>query len=61
MRFPENFEIYSQHDRKSKTFFFFIVYVCLIERNKVLISQLAPPKFRYFADQNGPKEGPHEN
>ena len=28
---------------------------------KILISQLSPPKFRYFADQNGPKGGPHEN
>ena len=31
------------------------VYVSWIERDKILISQLSPPKFRYFADQNGSK------
>ena len=25
--------------------------------DKILTSQLSPPKFRYFADQNGPKGG----
>ena len=51
----ENFGIYSQLNRKSKTWFFTFlnVYVCWIEREKILISQLSPPKFRYFADQNG--------
>ena len=53
----------SQLDRKSKTWFFTFlnVYVSWIERDKILISQLSPPKFRYFADQNGPKGEPHEN
>ena len=53
----------SQLDRKSTTWFFnFLnVYVSWIEWDKTLISQLSPPKSRYFADQNGPKGGPHEN
>ena len=61
--YPEHFEIYSQLGRKSKTWFFTFlrVYVSWIERNKILISQLFFPKFRYFANQNGPKVGPHEN
>ena len=62
--YPGNFGIYSQLDRKSKTWFFtfLCVYVCWIKRDKILISQLSPPKFRYFADQNGrTKVGPHEN
>ena len=37
------------------------MYVSRIEQDKTLISQLSPPKFRYFTDQNGPKGGPHEN
>ena len=59
----ENFGIYYQLDRKSKTWFFTFLsmYVFWIERGKILILQLSPPKFRYFADQNGPKGGPHEN
>ena len=50
----------SQLDRKSKTWFFTFlnVYVSWIDRDKILISQLSPPKFRYFADQNGPKGDP---
>ena len=59
--YPGNFGIYSQLDRKSKTWFFtfLCVYVCWIKRDKILISQLSPPKFRYFADQNGrTKVGP---
>ena len=32
-----------------------------IERDKILISQISPPKFRHFADQTEPKGGPHEN
>ena len=63
--YPENFGIYSQFERKSKTCFFIFlsVYVCWIEREKILVSQLSPPKFRYFADQNGRTKvgGPHEN
>ena len=53
----------SQLDRKSETwsFTFLNVYVSRIERDKILISQLSPQKFRYFADQNGPKGRPHEN
>ena len=54
----------SQLDRKSKTFFFFTffnVYISWIERDKILISQLLPPKFRCFANQNRPKGEPHEN
>ena len=50
----------SQLERKNKTWFFTLlnVYVSWIERGKILISQLTPPKFRYFADQNGQKEDP---
>ena len=61
--YPENFGICSQLNRKSKTccFTFLNVNVFWIERNKVLIPQLSPPKFRSFGDQNGPKGGPHEN
>ena len=61
--YPENFGIYSQLRRKSKTWFFTFLnlYVSWIERYKILILQLSPPKFRYFAYQNGPKEGPHNN
>ena len=35
----------------------------LLESNweKILITQFSLPKFRYFADQNGPNGGPHEN
>ena len=53
----------SQIDRKNKTSFltFLNVYIFLIERDKSRISQLSPPKFRYFADHNGPKGGPHKN
>ena len=29
--------------------------------DKILITQFSLPKFRYFADQYGPKGGPHEN
>ena len=45
--YPEHFGIYSQLDRKSKTWFFIFlnVYVSWIERDKILISQLSPPKF----------------
>ena len=50
----------SQLDRKSKTWFFTFlnVYATGNKRDKILISQLTPPKFRYFADRNGRKEGP---
>ena len=60
--YPENCGIYSQLDRKSKTWFFTFlnVYVFWIEQGKILISQLSPPKFIYFADQNGPKREPYE-
>ena len=53
--YPEHFGIYSQLNRKSKTWFFIFlnVYISWKERNKILVSQLSPPKFRYFADQNG--------
>ena len=55
--YPENFGIYSQLDRKSKTWFFTFlnVYFSWIERDKILISHLLPPKFKHFSDQNGPK------
>ena len=58
--YPEHFGIYSQLDRKSKTWFFIFlnVYVSWIEQDKILIWQLSPPKFRYFADQTGRKEDP---
>ena len=47
----------SQLDRKIKIWFFTFlnVYVSWVERDKILISQLSPPKFWYFADQNGSK------
>ena len=49
--YPENFGMCSQLDRKSKTCFFYFLQCIyfLIERNKILISQLLPPKSRYFA------------
>ena len=58
--YPEHFGIYSQLNRKSKTWLFIFLngYVSWIERDKILISQLSPPKFRYFADQNEPKGDP---
>ena len=34
------------------------MYVSWIKRYKNLISQLSPPKFRYFEDQNRPKGDP---
>ena len=61
--YPENFGIYSQLDRKSKTWFFTFpnVYVSWMEHDKILISQISPPKSRCFADQSRPKREPHEN
>ena len=38
-----------------------LLCVSCIKRNKILISQISPLKFRYFTDQNKPKEGSHEN
>ena len=37
------------------------MYVSWIARDKILILKLSPSKFRYFADQNEPKRGSHEN
>ena len=54
----------SQLDRKSKNCFFFLLFLMFfsrIKRNKILISQLSCPKFRYFTDQDGPRGGTHEN
>ena len=50
----------SQLNRKSKTWFFTFlnVYVSWIERDKILILQLTPPKLRYFEGQNERKEDP---
>ena len=50
--YPEHFGIYSQLDRKSKTWFFIFlnVYVSWIEQDKILISKVSPPKFRCFID-----------
>ena len=62
--YPETFGIYSQLDRKSKTWFFTFLdmYVCWIKRDKILTSQLSPLTIRYFADQNGrTKVRPYEN
>ena len=58
--YPENIGIYSQLNRKIKNCFFrFLnVYVSWIKPEKILISQLSVPKFKYFADQNGPKRDP---
>ena len=60
--YSENIEICSQLDRESKTCFFTFlnVYIFWIEWDKILISQLSPQKFRYFAAQNGPKGRPHK-
>ena len=48
----------SQLDWKSKTWFFTFlnVYVFWIKWDKFLILQFSPSQFRYFTDQNGPKE-----
>ena len=46
---------------KVKPGFLLNVSVSWIERDKILISQLPTSKYRYFADQNGPKAGSHEN
>ena len=58
--YPENFGIYSKLDRKSKTWFFTFPNVCVswMEHDKILISQISPPKFRCFADQCRPKGNP---
>ena len=47
--YPKNFGFYSQLDRKNKTWFFTFhkVYVSWIEWDKILISQISPPKLRY--------------
>ena len=46
--------------KKKRTWFFTFVngYVFWIEQEKILISQLTPPKFSYLADQNGRKLDP---
>ena len=53
-------QIWFSTRKKNITWFFTFlnVYVSWIERDKILISQLTPPKFKYFADQNGRKEDP---
>ena len=58
--YPEHFGIYFQLNRKSKKpgFSFSPRCVSWIEQDKILISQLSPPKFRYFSSQNGPKADP---
>ena len=58
--YPENFGIYSQLDRKSKTWFFTFLnmFISGTERDKILISQLSPSISSYFADQSGPKVDP---
>ena len=58
--YAEHFGISSQLVRKSKTcfFVFLTVHVSWIEPDEILTSQLSLPKFRYFADQNGPKRDP---
>ena len=58
--YTENFGIYSKLDRKSKTWFFTFPNVCVswMEHDKILISQISPPKFRCFADQCRPKGNP---
>ena len=58
--YPGNFGTSSQLDRKSKTWVFTFLNICVscIEWDKILILQLSPPKFRYFADQNEPKGDP---
>ena len=42
-------------------FTFLNVHASGIQRDKILISELSPSKFRYLADQNEPKGEPHEN
>ena len=48
----------SQLDRKSKICFFTFINVYVPWIEKILISQITPPKFRYFLDQNEQKEDP---
>ena len=50
--YHEDFGIYSQLDRESKTWLFIFrnVYFSWIKRGKILVSQHSPPKFKYFAD-----------
>ena len=53
----------SKLDWKRKTWFltFLNMYVSWIEQDKILISQLSPPKLKYFAHKKGPKGVTHEN
>ena len=53
----------SQVDRTVKLVFFTFrnMYVSWLEWDKILISQLSPVKFTYFANLNEPRGGPHEN
>ena len=45
-------------EKVNPDFFIFLnVYVSRFKRDKILISQLSSPNFRYFAGQNGPTEG----
>ena len=56
--YPENVGIYSPFNLLLKPVFFFtFLNVCVFwtEWDKILISQLSPPKLRYLADQNGQK------
>ena len=50
----------SQLDWKSKTWCFTLlnVYVSWIERHKITISQLSPPKFRHFATRMNQRGNP---
>ena len=59
----KNFEFILNSIEKVKPAFFIFLnaYVSCIEQDKILISQLSPPKLRYFAEQNDPKYRPHEN
>ena len=54
------FSHFIQLNRKIRALFFIFpnLYVSWIERDKILISQLSPKKFGYFADQNWPKAVP---
>ena len=58
--YPENFGFILNSVEKVKPGFLLSLnmYFSWIEWDKILISKLSPLKFRYLADQNGPKGEP---
>ena len=54
--------VFNSIERVEADFLLFLIGILLeSKRDKIPISQLLLPKFKYFANQNGPKGGPHEN